>query len=581
MGESRAQSRERVEHVARRALEGAGQWQGTPLDRLKLEAIACGRVPGEQDREFASDASKPLALLRFDSDAIASFVYESSRPPVIAGASALLRKLNEDLADQFRDQTLFSGGGEGLLLLPLNGAAAAGQEIERLFHERTCGALKVAVAWLPVGARDFLALHAAESAPSHGVRLASGTPAVLARLHDRIRRLKDERYPEAGEVAGNQPRCASCRDRSGALPLAYRRPDETGLLCRPCDHRWEVGRREIQGTTFEEVVAEYAQARGEDDAERSPAHQLAMLYADGNGMGTLFGRIDSLSDLRFLSEAVRAVFAALDSRVERELAKWLKRSDSESLPWISLLAGGDEGIWILPAAVALEAAEKLPGWLDKEVKGSGELRDLLLKHRLPGLSLGMGLVICQPNYPVRYQYELARVLQKNAKSLYYGRGEQPPSSSLDFEVLTDASPLSEDLEALRRLVYSTDEPGFSTSCRPYFARGFTELRELLKQAESRKVSGSQVRALAEAAREGEAVFLNFLRYQLGRKGTGEPLQDWLRRSGFEPSDRVQVQAFAVREVAPGARATWLADALEIAPYLIESPTEEEVPDAAA
>ena len=114
----RQQSVAHVTAVARHALERAAAGRAVPRDLVL--AVAEGRGDRAQvaaaSRALFGAAPKPLDLVLFDTDRIASYVFESSRPPVLAGGSSILRGLNEDIASDHDDEVVFSGGGEGMLL---------------------------------------------------------------------------------------------------------------------------------------------------------------------------------------------------------------------------------------------------------------------------------------------------------------------------------------------------------------------------------------------------------------------------------------------------------------------------------
>ncbi len=560
------ESREAVARVARAALTPGLNGTTGEVPELLINAVASGQgdrdaVLMETRRAFGTE--KPLDLVLFDTDRIASYVFESSRPPVIAGASTLLRDLNDEIASKaYREWVIFSGGGEGILLVPAGRGERICREIEALYAAKTGGALEATTGFLPVGPHELVADRGEEKA-ADGVRLVSGTAAALSRLRDLVRRDKDERGPESESVAGGRERCSSCRDRAaGKRDIREFRPDSAGPLCDPCALRWQVGRREIQGVSFEELV----EAAG---PERAKAKYIGFLYVDGNAMGALFGGLSSFAQIRFLSQAVREVFARLRSRA-REMARTLVHDGAgRDLPFVSYLGGGDEVIWILPGGLAVQVAARLQEWTEEESRAIADLPRLLEERTgVPFLTFGAGLVLCGYSYPVRYQYSLCKELQKSAKSLAYGAPGAPPASAIDFEVLTEASPLSESLDAARAFTDRTEDPRFRRSCRPYTAGRFVQLIDRMARLRDGDVNlaTSQLYALQDGVREGRRVFLNFLGYQIARKPAGIKYQNWLRAFDVNPADRAAIERFFIHELAKGS-GTWIADGLQLAPFL--------------
>jgi hypothetical protein len=533
-----------------------------------IDAVALGKGDREEVRRKTlgvCGTEQPFDLVRFDTDRIREYVYESSRPPVIAGASRILLSLNEDIQTTYPRWTLFSGGGEGLLLAPGGKGPAIREEIERRYKDATAGALSVTTEHLPVGPHDLIATQPVAE-PSAGVRLVTGTQAVLARLHDRIRRKKDETLPLGHDLPGLATRCISCRDRAGTLPLPVKRsnPEEQrGPLCEPCLRRWSKGRDIINGISFDELV------------ENLPwygtkARYLGFLYADGNSMGALFGWLRHLEDLCFLSAAVTHIFERAKERAQDTANHLLRGVAPEDRPFLSYLGGGDEAIWIAPAAIALELADQLPRWIEEETGRIPGLRDRLRAYGVPTITIGTGLLLCDRSYPVRYQLDLAGQLQKSAKGMFYRSGGKV-ASAIDFELLTDSSPLSERIETSRKVSYRTEEDGFVRTCRPYEASGFSSLVDRMRKARARMAS-SQLHALQSGGAEGRRVFLNALRYQIGREPVGKKYQAWLKDLGVSWTDPARVESFFIHELREdeggGSQAgTWIADGLQIAPFL--------------
>lgn len=562
------ESLERVSEVARKALREAGGGRDVPGELVR--AVAEGRGERGQIAEL-SRGSNSLELVLFDTDRIASYVFESSRPPVLAGASGILRNLNQSVAEDFSSQTVFSGGGEGLLLVPAGQGEALCEEIRQRFRQETGGALGVTVDRLAVTPGDFLSNSGEEKAAA-GVRLVSGTQAVLSRLRDRIRMRKDARLPERSRVAGDRPRCVSCRDREGGPTFSPREgPDgrSEGRLCEPCRLRWEKGRKHIAGNSFEDIAERFEQALGQSPGPK--ARYLGFLYADGNAMGNLFGRLQSLAELRFASTAVSYVFEQANRRLEAEVDK---RFGPASEILLSLLGGGDEAIWILPGALAVRAAERLSSWIGEESSRIPGLLPRLAAAGSPKLTLGIGLVLCDLGFPVRYQHEIASALLKNAKGMFPPTDGRAAVSSIDFAVLTDSSPWSEDLKSVRELAYRTEEEGFLRTCRPYTCDDFTALLALGRRAKEARLGKSQLYALREGATEGRKVFLNHLRYQIARPPAGKAYREWMGSAPFtEPGG---IERFFLRQVSPEAWGTWIPDLLELQPFLNLMEGEAEV-----
>ncbi|HEX3532161.1 MAG TPA: hypothetical protein VH988_34305, partial [Thermoanaerobaculia bacterium] len=385
-----------------------------------------------------------------------------------------------------------------------------------------------------------------------GARLVSGTQAVLCRLRDMARRCKDEKPLLRPPVPGGAERCASCRDRrEDGHPIP--RKGAEGLLCTPCFTRWRVGQATIEGVSFDYLVGRLSEAY---PALGAKARYLGFLYVDGNAMGNLFGRLATLPEIAFTSRAVSKVFENVEARTDEEVRPLLPKVAAQDRLFLSYLGGGDEAIWILPGALAVQVAGKLSGWIDEETRAAG----------VPGLTAGAGLVLCQSGYPVRYQYDLAKALLKSAKGMFHGAQPGTVRSSLDFELLTDSSPLSEEPKVAREMAWRTDEEDFWRTCRPYDAAGFGTLLDRLRTAREH-VAATQLYALQTGAGEGRKVFLNYLRYQIAR-GL-DSYGPWLERCGQSAADAAGLERFFIAGRPDGGSGTWLGDALQLLPFLTQ------------
>ncbi|HYU30779.1 MAG TPA: hypothetical protein VEW48_01330 [Thermoanaerobaculia bacterium] len=568
---NQTECRERVMRAARAALE-----QVAGRDAVVPQELAAAIAAGQGDRKAVEAATRrifgdrrPLDLVLFDTDRIAEYVYESSLPPVIAGASTILRDLNAEIARRYQSQTIFSGGGEGLILVECGRGSGICQEIRNLYWEKTDGALGVTTDFLEVAPQDFIADGPQEEKARDGVRLVSGTQAVLARLRDRVRRRKDEVPHPRTPVDGSLPRCISCRDRAATHPTPVPREELSGnVLCFACHLRWSAGKDEIAGVSFDELIQTL---QGHYPMLGAKSSYTGFLYADGNSMGALFGRLGSLTEIGFLSQAVSHVFEQLAERARQEAGERLGRIENPKRLFLSYLGGGDEAIWIVPGALAVHFARELPSWLSKEVQQVADLPDLLRREGVGDLTLGIGLVLCSHSYPVRYQYALAKELQKNAKQMFYGGAYRTPPSSIDFELLTDSSPLVDDLKEARDLAYQTEEESFFRTCRPFDQEKFAQLLSRMQKAREKSVATSQLHALLAGAGESRRIFLNYLRYQIARPPAGKRYQEWLCCLGTPWIDAARVESFFVHELPPdeeGPRAgTWIADGVQLLPFL--------------
>lgn len=215
---------------------------------------------------------------------------------------------------------------------------------------------------------------------------------------------------------------------------------------------------------------------------------VAVLHADGNGVGELIRNLDAAPDkylptlkslssgieavtLAAVGEAARLVQKEACSKVHREEEEFCKRGFEEPTCrwWLPLVIGGDDVTVLLRGDLALGFTEQL---LDK-------FRWAAKSHVWPesvnGVSLSMsaGLAFVKPHHPFNQAYDLAEELCNSAKDL----SRHPGVAAIDAHVLYDS--VAQPLTRLRRV---SKDPGsipggLSTTWEA--AHDFKQLKELI------------------------------------------------------------------------------------------------------
>jgi hypothetical protein len=211
----------------------------------------------------------------------------------------------------------------------------------------------------------------------------------------------------------------------------------------------------------------------------SPPNYVALLYADGNGMGRkletlLEGKENKYSKYRRFSDLVEKAsrYAIVNSILE--VVPPQQSEDGKLLaPVEFILAGGDDLIVIVPAdagaQVAIKFTElferyfqcglngKFDGWPDK---------DFLL-------TMSVGMVITKSSYPIRDMVDRGQELLKSAKKKFRTK---PDVSAIDFAAIK--SPAVQSISQLRsrELSYLADDRSrMHCYARPYERKDFEKL----------------------------------------------------------------------------------------------------------
>jgi hypothetical protein len=513
-------------------------------------------------------ADKPICLLLGDTDAIKSYVYETSTLPEIRGASEILLELEAKVRELFTEKIaeealIYCGGGGFLAIVPAGQAKGIKKEIEQLYLQKTGVATITVVYSDPIGYADIGRGLAPYDDAQIRALSGSGVSADLlyshfeALLKDRTKRknfgelvsaltgrLQQEKRAKTTapflETLPIHRRCESCGKRAAEAHDDVR--DE--WICAICSRKRRHGRSDRR-EFVKEFVRWVRDSKRVEIPEKKPDGKprfsedldtlagsdgrIALLYADGNNMGDLLQLMSSPASYRHFSRVLEdatrdALFSALWTVFGEERLK-----DREKLlPFEIIALGGDDILVIVPArygwALAvkvLEAFEHHPG-IEKLQK---ELQERVgsAMRRPVSLSLSAGLAIADVKYPVSFLFSLAEGLLKEAKKL----AREVHTSTL-CHLWLRAPVISERAGALLSALY--ERQMMVLTARPYTAEQARKLAELARSLEG--LPKAQRHSLAEALEKGVHVSLNYALYQAARqKERGAQLREAFQELG--------------------------------------------------
>jgi GGDEF domain-containing protein len=525
--------------------------------------------------------NKPVCLLLADVDAIKSYVYETQALPEIRGGSELLQDVERKIQESFRQELaeenlIYCGGGGLLAIVPASEAEAWKQRIERLYLQQTRLATVTVVASEPIGYTEMgrgLVPHDAESARAvHGQGVAQdlllshfGTtdPArrknfgeLVAYLTGKLQQAK--RQKSVGPFIEALPvhhRCESC----GKRPASVWDDVRAERLCVVCSAKRKKGRKERR--SFVEDFFRWSEERtsrtGPDDLDNLAGEEgrIALLYADGNNMGELLQQAPSPASYRHISEALstatrQALFQALQEVFGEKLR--------EKLPFEIIALGGDDIVVLLPASAGWAVTLRV---LDNFARGDvmrrlqEELQEWYRTDRT--LSLSAGLAVADVKYPVRFLFDLAEGLLKEAKRL----ARETQTATL-CHLWLRAPIVSEDAREMLRALYEREHPAPERhlTARPYTLEQAQQLTRVAQQLA--EIPVTQLRALGEALEKGVHVSLNYALYQAAR--VHEAHRERLRNAFEQLGSLVGGdQGFWFWRQQQGVWRTALLDALEL------------------
>jgi len=307
--------------------------------------------------------------------------------------------------------------------------------------------------------------------------------------------------PEESEI------CDSCRERKShySLDLKYEKLN----LCGSCLQKHQVGR--IKKTTF---MSRYSLQMKKDvipaTTLKDISDEIAVVYADGNNMGGIIQKIESLGQMAYFSRV--AATASVQSCYYA-----LEKCGISTFECIAV--GGDDIFMIVPAVNSLKFVNYLIENFNEHFK------DLSNTSEKTPTTLSAGLVIAKYNTSVRVLAEKAELCLKKAKDFI--RYDNSNQGSIDFVVYHEENAFEMD----------TMEKAIKTSIRPLSLILSSELVKAVEQIKKSDKPGKtalqRLQAAAELA-ESEVEFQIFYLYQEARSGNTlqKVLWEKLKNAGY-------------------------------------------------
>jgi len=231
-----------------------------------------------------------------------------------------------------------------------------------------------------------------------------------------------------------------------------------------------------------------------DDLSQIRSDWLAIIHADGNGLGQIFLKFHEYIQAlltrsnpttaeknRHYVDTLRKFSIALDVCTEKAFATALTEFPRTGtvIPLIPLILGGDDLTVICDGRAALQFTKRFLQAFEAETGRSdlpsvGGVIPEVAKAALQvtHLSACAGVSIIKPHFPFSVAYDLAEKLLKSAKTVKHkvtlpdDSSKPYPCSAIDFHVLYDSSGV--DLKQIRdKLQFSEDGSTYHRHNRPY------------------------------------------------------------------------------------------------------------------
>lgn len=511
------------------------------LERLSREILEL------EDELF--NQKKPICLLLGDVDTIKNYVYETNILPEIRGGSELLREAEDEIKKLFNkrlteEALIYCGGGSFLGIVPASEAETFKELIEKIYLNKTKIATITVISSKPIGyikiarglspyddarikalsgdgvAHDLLISHyGKDNKRNKRKNFGELVTYLTGKLQQAKRQKKIVPFIEAFPV---HKRCESC----GKRPAIYEDPVRNEFVCFICEDKRKKGRERKRSFIldfFERwLEKKYNMNLCNKLQERKPENlnklgdaqgKIALLYADGNNMGELLQKATSPATYRHISEALNiAIRDSLFEAFEKVFGLENLLNSETNLPFEIITLGGDDIIVILPGDA---------GWsvsISVITNFSNHPKILELQNEISArtgddikITISSGLAIADVKYPIRFLFDLANGLLKEAKRL--AREKQTGTIChlwLRSPIISEDA--KEVLDALYK--YSDKQPSCYLTARPYTLEQAISLSDLAVKLST--ISSAQRHTLAEALEKGVFFSLNYALYQIVR-----------------------------------------------------------------
>jgi hypothetical protein len=174
---------------------------------------------------------------------------------------------------------------------------------------------------------------------------------------------------------------------------------------------------------------------------------LAIIHADGNGLGQVFRNFDkraNTTDNRDYIAKLRSFSSALDECTEkafcyslRMLSSYTSQQGKNIKPIVPLILGGDDLTVICDGRQALQFTKSFIDNFEEQTRRDPRIQKILTN----GATSCAGVAIVKPHFPFFAGYQLAEELLKSAKTL-------KPHSAIDYHIMYDTGGI--DLGRIRQ-----------------------------------------------------------------------------------------------------------------------------------
>ena len=509
-------------------------------------------------------SEKKVALVSFDVDCIKNFVFETTKPLEIQGASKMVEGMDaegyimkdilssKELGLTF-DNILFAGGGTGLMIVPAEQVSALSDKIKARFADKT-GTGSCTVTYMVFAPHELVQgpdITSTDKAIFSGVDLIAAQDSlpisfgeIMRLLADKLREAKEEKMIfHHSPLPGFIHRCESCGIEAAIENDPIRPEDSQNKICCHCLRKRTKARDERDKL---EGMPQKTALTINDIADQDKHGYYAVVYADANNMGSILFEMKTMADYALFSLAVTDVLRTTtdDLVIEQKL------NGCYQAPII----GGDDIFFIVPAQ---KAARLTQGLMEKVREGfkkkSNEtgITDNLAK-RLLDIGMSVGFVIVPAHFVIRYAVDYAEALLCSAKKGRKDKGED----CIDFLVVKDASPLKLAIDELRKSEFRRKAHAWRVDLthKPVTVSEFNRMLSCVDALHESGVPQSQLHQIKTfLQQESPKVASMLTRCQIVRVKAWQRFRDSISRIGCKDVEQKDLTQQDVEQIVSGMR----------------------------
>ena len=226
---------------------------------------------------------------------------------------------------------------------------------------------------------------------------------------------------------------------------------------------------------------------GEITNVKNAKNKIAIIHADGNGLGTL---ISSMSKEMHSDEEVISIFKqfSVDLKQAMDNAVIAATKKTSGIKLRKVILGGDDLTVICDANSALLFTQYFLEAFEKETEKMG------------GLTACAGIAYCNYKYPFHYAVNLAESLCSESKKHSREINEHTPPSSLMFHNIQSSNFSTYQDYIDKELTVNSDEDKVYLNYGPYFiheTKNYSSIRSFLTLSNALNQSGSPLSRLRD------------------------------------------------------------------------------------